>query len=86
MTQLWTPDHEKEHRSEPIKRGRFVGGGYLIHYNGLELRLLWLEQGKEFYQRVVIHDREEQLKKIREFWKTRYRDFPEEFSTRKVAK
>ena len=87
LTQIWTPDHEKVHRSEVIKPGRIiVGGGYRVHYNGLALRILWWEQGKEVQKVVTIDDREEQLQRIREFWKARYRDFPEEFGAKKTLK
>ena len=86
LTQIWMPRHELEHRSERIKPGRFiVGGGYQVHYNGLEVRILWWEQGTELQKVTVISHREEQLKKIREFWKARYRDFPEEFRGAKVT-
>ena len=70
-----------------MKRGRIiVGGGYRVHYNGLALRILWWERGKDLEKVVAIDDRDEQLKKIREFWKARYREHPEEFMAKKVAK
>lgn len=74
LTDLWrVPQRGKNSFSHPLSDGFFVC------YNGLFVRIKWEEVGGKEKKTAIIADLECQKKRIREFWKMRLKEHPEEF-------
>jgi hypothetical protein len=75
LTELWrVPQRQKNTFSHALSDGFFVC------HNGLHVQLKWEDDlGKE-KKTVEIFDLDCQKKRLREFWKTRLREHPAEFS------
>lgn len=75
LTDLWrVKESKKDTFSHPLSDGFFVC------YNGFHVRITWADVSGEVKKTVVIPDLDCQRKRIREFWKTRFREHPDEFS------
>jgi hypothetical protein len=76
LTSLWrVPQRNKNSFSHPLTDGFFVC------HNGLNVRITWEAAAEGEKKQIVFPDLDCQRKRVREFWSTRVREHPEEFST-----
>jgi hypothetical protein len=75
LTDLWrVPQRKKSTFSHALSDGFFVC------YNGLYVQIKWEEDGGKEKKTAILSDLNCQKKRIREFWKARLREHPDEFS------
>jgi hypothetical protein len=75
LTELWRVSEEEKSRQSTTTRD-----GYSINYNGLKMKLEWKEESGMIIKTTNISDPSSQRQRLMNWWKSRFRDHPSEFS------